>query len=114
MSNEALSQVPTIVTFLPTVGVAILAIVGTWLSARTPKSGAKKQSQIDQLQEDVSELRTYVQTLDAVVIQQRSLMNTMSNREFVYRNYIWVLNKHIMDGKPPPAPAPPEGLLDYL
>ena len=93
----SLSLDPTLGGWIVTVIVAIVAVVGTVWSARTQNRSKPENAFIDQLQEDLRDVRTR--------------MDRVERRERVRDDYIAQLRSHIEQGAPPPPPPWPAALL---
>lgn len=109
-------------------GTALLAgsaVFGALLSARAQKRAAKVQAEaaqstrenalIDQLQE---ELAGHRQATNERLVEQERRMNAVEERNHelmrerdAYRDHAHELRSHIWDGKPPPPPDWPPGLV---
>jgi hypothetical protein len=87
---------PIIGPLLTLVGVIAAAYFTYRVSTRKLKSDSGQQM-IDQLQEDVAELRKE--------------MAAMRRTQRIQGDYIGELRKHIADGEPPPPPPYPSGLI---
>lgn len=98
------------VAIITTVGVilaAILGLIGVWLSDRTAMRRMVETSQqklVDNLQEERQEIKR-----DLAVVKRQVGGLLLQGR---YKDdYINELRAHIEQGKPPPPPSYPAGLL---
>lgn len=94
----------------PVVGVA-LTVLGTLAAAYlTYRVSNRKlrvdsgQQMIDQLQEDIKELR-------AERVKDGVRISALERVQRIQGDYIGQLRRHIADGNPPPPPPWPDGLI---
>ena len=85
-------------TIIGSVSIAVLGICGTLLTAKIQHKGRPENALIDQLQEEMSTLRTDE--------------NALKRRERLRDDYIVALRDHINAGNPPPPPPWPSGLYE--
>ena len=79
---------------------ALVAAIGSYLSARTNSAGKRENQLLDQLQEEVCR-----QGESLIALRQEVfLMETFSREQ---AEYIYALRAHIFAKLPPPPPEPP-------
>jgi hypothetical protein len=105
MENGPPDFIPEIFKNAGAISVAIVTALGVWLAAITPKFGTKKQTQIDNLQEDVKELRAFdkerkieIKELHDTIVKQRESINKFFARDLAWTGYTWALEKQIIEG----------------
>ena len=103
-------------TVIAAVTVAAIAAGGTYLAARVQNKGRPEHALIDQLQEEVTSLRTEkskeMTEMKKDIAELKAEQSKAKRRERIRDDYINKLRRHIEDGNPPPAPDWPEGLYD--
>lgn len=87
-------------TFLGAFTIAVVGLCGTWLTARIQHKGRPENAMIDQLQDEMADIRKRLAKFEA--------------RDRVYIPHIIRLNMHIEQGLGPPAPKIPRVIQDYL
>jgi hypothetical protein len=96
--------------------VALIAGGFATYTAHIQHKGRPEHALIDQLQEEVTSLRTEKATEMAAMKKDIADLKTEQDkskrRERIRDDYISKLRRHIEDGNPPPAPEWPEGLYD--
>ena len=96
--------------------VALIAGGFALYTAHIQHKGKPEHALIDQLQEEVTSLRTEKAAEMAVmkkdITDLKEEQRKSKKRERIRDDYINKLRRHIEEGKPPPAPEWPEGLYD--
>lgn len=78
-------------------GGYVVAAIATVIAAVVNRGKSRENQLIDQLQEEVTNLRVR--------------FGQMERNELILRLYVFQLQSHIADGKPPPPPPLPPELL---
>lgn len=87
---------PILAAVVTAIGAGLVGWFG-YLASRRNNRADVGQRMIDQHQEDIASLRGRVTHLERT--------------QHIQGDYIGQLRKHIADGKPPPPPSWPEGLI---
>lgn len=106
-----------LVRILATLGVAAIMAGGAYLANRFQK-GTRENKLIDQLQEEITGLKTAQREANEERARERAedreRMNRIEARDRVYIPFILRQQAHIEQGLGPPAPPIPKVILDYL
>lgn len=114
MSPEVLE---TAAKYILPVLTAVIAVWGTAFSVRHQK-GTRENRLIDQLQEELAEVRKELKSSNTDRIKERAedqaRMARLEARDRIYIPHILKLNYHIEQNLGPPAPDIPELIQEYL
>lgn len=87
--------------------IIITVVVGglwTYLSAKAQKKGERENKIIDQLQEEMVRKNEEQKEMKEQIENLQGQVKELFSRSFEDESYIWELQKHILEGNPPPPP----------
>lgn len=120
MEQEIPKALSSLVGAIPGAVTGIIALFTAWIVARTPKRG-NRNDQIDQLQEDIKELRANdlerkkdIKELNITVNKQRTSITQLFARDLAWTGYSWGLERQIMQDGGTVLVVKPEILLNPI
>lgn len=88
-----------------TVIVALIAAAVTWITTKVQHRGKPENALIDQLQENIKEMKADIAVL-------KTEQTNSKRRERIMADYVNSLRQHIESGSPPPPPPWPSALFE--